>query len=109
MNYLPINRMSKEFINTLPIIRFSGKLILVENEKDADKIIIKLSKQKYVGFDTESKPAFLKGESNPVSIIQLATDNIAYIFQLEKTRFSDSLRLFFENSKILAISSRLTI
>lgn len=103
MNDHPINRLSKEYINTLPIIRFTGKLTLVEGEKETDKIIAKLSKKKFVGFDTESKPAFLKGESNPVSIIQLATDNTAFIFQLGKTHFCNSLVSFFENQKVKKI------
>jgi ribonuclease D len=56
-----------------------------------------------VGFDTESKPAFKKGISYPISLLQLATHDTAYLFQLKKTGFSDALADFLANEKFKKI------
>jgi ribonuclease D len=41
-----------------------------------------LAREKVLGFDTETRPAFKKGESYPPSLLQLAADGGVYIFQI---------------------------
>jgi len=42
----------------------------------------KLKKERLLGFDTETRPAFRKGESYPTSLVQIAGSQRVYIFQL---------------------------
>jgi len=56
---------------------------LVRSSDDAREAMAALLAADAIGFDTESKPTFVKGESSTgPHLIQLATDDIAYLFQV---------------------------
>jgi ribonuclease D len=56
---------------------------MVKTTKDAAEALAALAHADVLGFDTESKPTFLKGEvSTGPHLVQLATDDIAYLFQI---------------------------
>lgn len=76
-----VNRLSREYINSLPVIRFQGKVILINDDNQVGEIVRRLEGEEYVGFDTESRPSFTKGIAYPVSLIQIATDHTAFLFQ----------------------------
>lgn len=97
------NRISKEYINSLPIIRFDGNVVMVTSEQQAEDVLKHLMEETWVGFDTESKPSFTKGTSYPVSLVQFSTQDTAYLFQLKKTGFSDKLVELLENKQIKKI------
>lgn len=100
---IQVNRLSPDYINSLPIIHFQGKVILINHIDQANGFLKRLKREKYIGFDTESRPSFSKGISYPPSIIQLATQNTAYLIQLEKTRIFDELVDFFSSPSIKKI------
>lgn len=51
----------------------------------------RLMNAELLGFDTETKPVFTKGKKNAVSLIQLATDNLAVLFRINKIGFPNEL------------------
>jgi RNA polymerase sigma factor for flagellar operon FliA len=56
---------------------------LVRSRQDADGALVALLASDAIGFDTESKPTFQKGEaSTGPHLVQLATDQHAYLFQI---------------------------
>ncbi len=56
---------------------------LVKTADDAAAAMAALTAADVVGFDTESKPTFAKGEkSTGPHLVQLATDDAAYLFQV---------------------------
>ena len=56
---------------------------LVQSTADAEAALADLLAADAIGFDTESKPTFLKGEvSTGPHLVQLATDDTAYLFQI---------------------------
>lgn len=56
---------------------------LVRTGAEAQAAMAALLASDAIGFDTESKPTFVKGESSTgPHLIQLATDDIAYLFQV---------------------------
>ncbi len=60
-----------------------AKVRMVRSEQDAAEALAALSSTDVLGFDTESKPTFLKGEqSTGPHLVQLATDEVAYLFQI---------------------------
>lgn len=103
MELFTANRISKEYINSLPIIRFDGDVVMVTSEQQAEEVLNRLMKEVWVGFDTESKPSFTKGTSYPVSLVQFSTHDTAYLFQLKKTGFTDGLVELLENKQIKKI------
>lgn len=76
--------ISKEEIQDKPLIQFKGNIHIIDNPSQANIAISELNKQKYIGFDTETKPSFKKGKKNKVAILQLATESDAYLFRLHK-------------------------
>lgn len=97
------NRISKDYINTLPILRYSGRITVVDSESKLNSMCDFLVDHELIGFDTESRPAFRKGVSYPVALVQLSTQTDAYVIQLKKTGLSDRLLGIFENQSIAKI------
>ena len=59
---------------------------MVKSERDCADALAALLAMDVLGFDTESKPTFLKGEvSTGPHLVQLATDDAAYLFQIGTT------------------------
>lgn len=56
---------------------------IVRTPQDAAAALAALGQADVIGFDTESKPTFAKGEvSTGPHLVQLATDEVAYLFQI---------------------------
>lgn len=103
MRYILANRLGSDYINSLPVIKFEGKVVVVDTKEQEEDVIKRLYKEILIGFDTESKPAFKKGESYPISLLQLATHDTAYLFQLKRTGFTDALAEFLADKNIKKI------
>ena len=82
------NFISKETVNRLPLIRYKGEIRLVDNESALEKAVQSLACEKVLGFDTETRPTFRRGQSYPLALLQLAGAKVVYLFQLN---FLDSL------------------
>ena len=75
-----VNKITKEEIALLPIEEFKGRIITLLTEKDADKAVDYLSQFPMIGFDTETRPSFKKGQRFKVSLVQLSTDDTCFLF-----------------------------
>jgi ribonuclease D len=78
-----MERPSKDKIRALPLYIGLGldDINIIENEWEADEALKVLSQARCLGFDTETKPIFRKGQVCPgPTLIQLATDNKAFLF-----------------------------
>ena len=64
-----------------------------------------LENQPLIGFDTETKPSFRKGEFNHVSLLQLSTANQAFVFRLNKIGFPPPLRSLLEKENVLKVGA----
>lgn len=93
----------KEDIRNLPLIRFDGKIHIVDSPEALKKVLQELEKEQIVGFDTETKPTFNKGEYNSTALIQLATQTDAYLLRIKNLGIPNSLKSFFENPDVLKI------
>lgn len=82
---------------------------MVRSEGDAAEALAALLASDALGFDTESKPTFAKGEvSTGPHLVQLATDNAAYLFQIGAAPSVDVLRAVLESQTILKVGFGLT-
>lgn len=95
--------VTAEEIQQLPVLVYEGEIVVIENKRDADRAAAFLSAFPCLGFDTETKPSFKKGESHPVSLLQLAVGQRVYLFRLNKCGFPPSLRDLLANEKIIKI------
>jgi ribonuclease D len=74
--------ISREALLELPVGRYEGEVCLVESPADLGRARADLLQETVVGFDTETRPAFRKGESYHPSLFQAATARAVYLFQL---------------------------
>ncbi len=95
--------ITKEEIEKLPLFVYEGEIVIVEDETQVDIIVESLKESPCLGFDTETRPAFHKGEVYKVGLLQLATPEVVYLFRLNKCGFSSSLRSLLSDSTIVKI------
>lgn len=77
---------------------------MVKSDKDASEALTALLAMDVLGFDTESKPTFLKGEvSTGPHLVQLATDDAAYLFQIGAMPAVEVLKAVLESATILKV------
>ena len=95
--------ITKEEIAQFDIEEFSGQIIEIQRPEDADEAVAFLSKFERLGFDTETRPAFRKGSVHGVALIQLSTDDVCFLFRLNKIGFPTSLIHLLSNPQILKI------
>ena len=95
--------ISKEQLSGLPTVEFAGSITVLENMPDALEALRYLNTCKAVGFDTETKPNFRKGQTNTVSLIQISTLDHSFLFRLNKLGFFPELREFMESDKVTKV------
>ena len=79
-------------------------VVLVDTQTSADAAILELLAADVLGFDSESKPTFAKGEvSTGPHLIQLATDTKAFLFQTWRPFGMDSVKSVLESAAILKV------
>lgn len=86
-----MQRPTKEQINRLPLYvgLKPSDISIIETKLEANEAIKALEVESYLGFDTESKPIFKRGEiSSGPTLIQLATESSGFLFPV---RFSAAL------------------
>ena len=75
-------KISKEDINALPIYRYEGPIHLINTEDQVLAALESLRSEPIIGFDTETRPVFKRGQSYPTSLIQMANSREVFLFQL---------------------------
>ncbi|MCQ2230924.1 MAG: 3'-5' exonuclease domain-containing protein 2 [Paludibacteraceae bacterium] len=96
-------KIDKEELAQLQAAHYEGTIRVVQSDAEALKAVTFLSKQKILGFDTETKPSFAKGKSNAVCLVQLSTNDTCFLFRLRENNCLEILRPLFENENILKI------
>ena len=93
-------KLSKNEINSLPQIQFNGDVEVLSSSDNVQVAVNYLMNYDLIGFDTETKPTFVKGPLNPPSIIQLACIDKVYIFQLDNESLYKKLFPILSNENI---------
>ena len=98
-----LRRISHEEMVDLPIRRYEGEVRLVATPADLESALADIvgdsvsqmdkgtdggGQPSVVGFDTETRPAFRKGESYLPCLAQVATARAVYLFQLQRADWS---------------------
>lgn len=95
--------ITKQEINELPLFKYEGKTIIAASEKQIDRAIFEIEEHKLVGFDTETKPTFKKGEFNHVALVQIAVPDKVYLLRITQAGIPTTLARFLSNEKITKI------
>lgn len=95
--------ISKEELAQLPTASFRGAIHVIDKSEDVAPAINKLRAEKEIGFDTETKPSFKKGQINKVSLLQLSSRKECFLFRLNHIGVPDDLRDLLENPEIIKV------
>lgn len=69
-------------LKNLPLLQFNGRVNLVDSMHTFRQVIGEIGRPAVLGFDTETRPSFRKGQRHKVSLLQLADDSRAWLFRL---------------------------
>src|SRR5690554_6825846 len=96
--------INKEELSALDKVYFKGKIHIIDTKEKSNLAISVLEKEKIIGFDTESKPSFVKGvPNNQISLLQLSTKKECFLFRLNKIGLPKNLIHLLVNIKIKKI------
>ncbi|MDP6684928.1 MAG: 3'-5' exonuclease [Candidatus Marinimicrobia bacterium] len=94
-------KLERQEINALPLRAYGGKIFVINTMKDVKSSCHVLQKEKILGFDTETRPAFRKGEHHFPSLIQIAGEKSVFIFQLSQVGFPKPVKRILSDGAIL--------
>ncbi len=97
--------ISSEDVSELPLVKFRGRVFLVDNQLEFKRVLPLLRSKTVLGFDTETKPSFKKGIRNKIALMQLADSSDAFLFRLNMIGLPDELVRIIEDSSIRKIGA----
>ena len=97
------SKIEKSLISTLPPCDITGEIIVIDRPEDVATAVDDLKQCTLIGFDTETRPSFRRGESNTISLLQLATDKRAYLFRLKKIGPNQLLKDLLESEEHMKV------
>jgi ribonuclease D len=93
--------ISHEEINALPLKAFKGKIEIVTSSEKLKPAFAEIQEHEVIGFDTETRPSFVRGQIHTVSLLQLAIPNKVFLIRLNHTGLEREIIRFFENDAVV--------
>lgn len=94
------SKYDKARIQQLPRALFEGRIEVVLSENDAKKAVGYLLTQPIIGVDTETRPSFRKGVKYYVSLLQVSTRDICFLFRLKHTKMCEPIIRLLEDTTV---------
>lgn len=95
--------ISKEQLAALPAASYTGEIVVVDDPEGADRAVADLRRRGVIGFDTETRPAFRKGQLHNVALLQLYAHEVCYLFRLNKIGLPESLKQLLEDPGVVKV------
>ncbi|MDI9625458.1 MAG: 3'-5' exonuclease [Bacteroidota bacterium] len=95
--------ITKQELAELEKVNFEGEIYIIDHPAEVDNAVAYLSTKSALGFDTETKPAFKRGQVNNVALLQLATEDECFLFRLNKIGYPESLEKLLCNESVKKI------
>ena len=100
--------IDNESVALLPAARFEGHIVVVDSEEAVEMACRDLQRYDMLGFDTETRPSFRAGVSYKVSLLQLSTPEVCYLFRLCNIRLSNPLLKILGSRRIIKVGVDIT-
>ena len=97
------NKIDKKVIQELPRVLFEGRIFVIQTEAEANKAVSYLKGFPVLGVDTETRPAFRKGQVNKVALLQVSTDDTCFLFRLNRIGLPDSVVSLFQDKDTVKV------
>ena len=86
-----------------PQAHFPGSIVVVDTPKGLAQVIPEIREQELLGFDTESRPSFKKGEYYNTALLQLATHQKAWLLRLCRIGLTEEILQLLSSPKIVKV------
>lgn len=96
-------KFEKSEIAALPKVLFDGRIFVILSDREADRAVDYLLRQSILGFDTETRPSFRRGQMHKVALLQVATHDTAFLFRLNRIGMCDSIVRLLSDRKVLKV------
>lgn len=93
----------KNIISELPQVTFDGNIYIIDSMSKMSMAVNALRKEKLVGFDSETRPAFFKGKTNQVALLQISSLEDCFLFRTNKIGIPEKLKQLIEDESIKKI------
>lgn len=97
------SKYDKKKIQCLPRVIFPGRIEVIQSKNQVVSAINYLFSQQILGFDTETRPCFKKGQSNKVSLLQISSPEICFLFRLNFIGLPMEICKLLEDREILKV------
>ena len=79
-------KIDKSAINLLPLatLPYNMKVEIIEDAVSAERAVESLLRESVLGFDTETRPNFVKGQRNNPGLVQFASRDRAFLFRVRQ-------------------------
>jgi ribonuclease D len=95
--------ITSEEINDLPLKAFEGKMIVVSRGDQVKRVFEEIHQYRAVGFDTETRPVFVRGQQHPVALMQVALHDKVFLIRLKHTGMAPEIIQFMQDEKVLKV------
>lgn len=93
--------ITSDELNSLPLRAFSGKVHVITDPGKMGAVAGEIANYPVVGFDTETRPSFKRGQSYKVALLQLALPDKVFLIRMHQTGLPKEIISVFENTSIV--------
>lgn len=93
-------KYDKKWISKLPLVTFQGRIVVVVSPHETKRVVDFLLTNPILGMDTETRPSFKKGRQNIVSLLQVATKEMCFLFRLQFTGITPDIVRLLEDETV---------
>ena len=95
--------ISKQQLAALPPAHFSGSITVIDSPSDVESAVMRLREADLIGFDTETRPSFKKGQSYNVALLQLSASDACFLFRLNRIGMPEPLKALLEDASKMKV------
>ena len=95
--------IEKQAVNQMPLVNFPGLIHIIDAVPQVQGAVNALRTADTIGFDTETRPCFKRGERHNVALLQLSTLSDAYLFRVNKIGIPQPLKDLLEDNGCIKI------
>ena len=100
MTKILYNKFDKKQISQLPKVEFDGKIVVITSPKETKRAVDILLDLPLLGVDTETRPSFKRGHQNIVSLLQVSSLDLCFLFRLNLTGMTPDIIRLLEDTTV---------
>lgn len=96
-------KIGKAEVSQMNQVTFTGRVIVIQTEAEAEKAVDYLLTNSIVGIDTETRPSFKRGVTNKVALLQVSTLDTCFLFRLNMIGLCPAVKRLLSHPTLLKV------